>query len=293
MRLVELTAGPVEYVDEGDGPPVVLLHGLLMAPSLWDDVLVGLPDGFRYIRPLLPLGAHRRPMREDADLSLDGLVRLLAEFLDALDLRDVTLVLSDWGGGLLLTAAGLDRRVARLVVLPCEAFDNFPPGLPGQVSRIAGYLPGGIVMGAGLLRVGWLRRTPLLLGQMAKRPVPDGLVREWTAPALADRRIRRDLVRYARSTFDRAALVEQTEALRDFAGDALVLWAPENRVMPAEHGRRLAELMPAGRLVQIPDAYVLSMLDRPAAVAAEIGGFLSTTRPERSRELPAVRRDIG
>jgi pimeloyl-ACP methyl ester carboxylesterase len=241
--------------------------------------MVGLPDGFRYVRPLLPLGAHRRPMREDADQSMAGLVRLVGEFLDALDLRDVTLVHSDWGGGLFLTAAGLDRRVARLVLLPCEAFDNVPPGLPGQVLRVAGYLPGGLLMGARLLRVGRLRRTPLMLGQMAKRPVSDRRVREWTAPAIRDRRIRRDLGRYTRSPFDAAGLVEQTEALRDFRGDALVLWSPENRVMPPEHGRRLAELVPGGRLVELDDAYVLSQLDRPAAVAAEIGAFLTTSRP--------------
>ena len=282
MRQVETTAGPVEFLDEGEGPPVVLLHGLLMAPSLWDDVMGRLPAGFRYVRPLLPLGAHRRPMRADADLSMGGLVRLVAEVLDRLALQDVTLVVSDWGGGLFLTAAGLDHRVTRLVVLPCEAFDNVPPGLPGQVSRVAGYLPGGVAIGARLLRVGWVRQTPLMFGYMAKRPLPDRLVREWTAPALAASRIRRDLGRYARSPFDRAALVAQTQALRGFEGDALVLWSPENRVMPPDHGRRLADLLPHGRLVELDDAYVLSMLDRPAAVAAEIGAFLTTTRAARA-----------
>jgi len=284
MRVVEVSAGPVEYEDEGVGPPVVLLHGVLMGPSVWDDVLVGLPDGFRYVRPLLPLGAHRRPMRADADLSLDGQVGLVAEFLEALDLHDVTLVVSDWGGGVMLIAAGLDDRVGRLVVLPCEAFDNFPPGLPGRVLRLAAYTPGGVVLGARTLRAGWLRRLPVFLGQMAKRPLPDRLVREWTAPLLADRRIRRDLVKYARSWSDPASLVERTEALRGFGGDALVLWSPENRVMPADHGRRLADLLPAGRLVELDDAYVLSMLDRPAAVATEIGTFLATSCPNRSQQ---------
>ena len=48
-----------------------------------------------------------------------GLNELIAEFLEALDLREVTLVHSDWGGGLFLTAYGLDERVGSLMVLPC------------------------------------------------------------------------------------------------------------------------------------------------------------------------------
>jgi pimeloyl-ACP methyl ester carboxylesterase len=278
VKTVELSGGAVEYAEHGDGPAVVLLHGVFMGPSMWDSVLPLLPSGFRYVRPLFPLGAHRRPMRPDADLSLAGQVRLVAEFLDALDLRDVTLVCTDWGGGLLLTAHGLDERVGRLVVLPCEAFDNFPPGLPGKVSVVAARLPGGLVLGARQLRIGWLRRTPLLLGQMAKYPIADDLVREWTEPLLSDRRIRRDFIRYATSPLDRSELVTQTEALRGFAGEALVMWSPENRVMPPAHGLRLAEILPRGRLVELPDAYVLSMLDQPEAVAAALSGFLSKAR---------------
>jgi pimeloyl-ACP methyl ester carboxylesterase len=192
----------------------------------------------------------------------------------------VTLVCTDWGGGLLLTAHGLDQRVSRLVALPCEAFDNFPPGLPGKVSLWAARLPGGLVLGARQLRVGWLRQTPLLMGQMVKYPIADDLVREWTEPLLTDPRIRRDYIRYATSSVEPRQLVAQTEALRNFTGDALVLWSPENRVMPPEHGRRLAELLPRGRLVEVPDAYVLSMLDQPDAVAAALGDFL--TRSESS-----------
>lgn len=45
--------------------------------------------------------------------------------------------------------------------------------------------------------------------------------------------------------------------------------------MPPEHGRRLAELLPAGRYAEVPGAYVLSMLDEPETVAREIGRFLT------------------
>jgi pimeloyl-ACP methyl ester carboxylesterase len=275
MRQAEVPAGTIEYTETGSGPPVVLLHGLLMDHTQWDRCLPLLPAGFRYVRPVLPLGAHRVPMRPGADLTLDGQVRIVADFLDALDLRDVTLVHTDGGGALFLTARGLDQRVARQVVLPCEAFDNFPPGLPGAMVGVAAAIPGGIALACRQLRIGWLRRTPLLLGQMARRPLDDDLVRGWTESALRDPGIRRDLLAYTRTKFDKGTLIRDTEAVRGFGGETLVLWSPDNKVMPPEHGPRLAGLFPRGRYAEVPGAYVLSMLDQPETVARHLGAFLT------------------
>ena len=76
MKSVDVTAGTIEYREEGDpgGPPVVLLHGLLMNDAQWNLTLPLLPSGFRYLLPVLPMGGHRIPMREDADLTLPGMV---------------------------------------------------------------------------------------------------------------------------------------------------------------------------------------------------------------------------
>jgi len=282
MRSIEVPAGVIDYDEAGSGPPVVLLHGLLMDHTVWDRVLPLLPAGFRYIRPVLPLGAHRRAMNPGADLTLPGQVRLVADLLDALALEKVTLVHSDWGGALFLTARGLDRRLARQVILPCEAFGNFPPGLPGKMVALAVRLPGGVQLAARQLRVGWLRRLPLLYGQMARRPVPGEVIRRWTQPVLSDPDIRRDLLTYCRGTFEAAALIRDTEALRRFQGDVLVLWSPDNKVMPPAHGHRLAALIPRARYAEIPGAYVLSMLDEPEAVAREMGAFL-TVAPAANR----------
>jgi pimeloyl-ACP methyl ester carboxylesterase len=276
MRSIEVPAGVIEYDEAGSGPPVVLLHGLLMDHTLWDRVLPLLPGGFRYIRPVLPLGAHRRAMNPGADLTLPGQVRLVAGLLDALALENVTLVHADWGGALFLTARGLDHRLARQVILPCEAFGNFPPGLPGKMVALAVRLPAGVQLAARQLRVGWLRRLPMLYGQMACRPLPDELIRRWTDPVLSDPGVRRDLLAYCRGTFDKAALIRDTEALRRFHGDVLVLWSPDNRVMPLSHGHRLAALMPRARYAEIPGAYALPMLDEPEAVAREMSTFLTT-----------------
>ena len=275
MPTVDLPAGRVHYVESGDGPPVVLLHGLLMNHSLWDRVIELLPKGFRYIRPILPLGAHPEALRDDADLSLRGLNALVADFLNALELEDVTLVHTDWGGALFLTAYGLDQRVGSIVALPCEAFGNFPPGLPGRAAKVAAYVPGGIAFALWQMRIRWICRTPMSFGWMTVRPLDRELVRAWTEPGLRDARIRRDVLKYARSGFPKASLIANTEALRGFRGDALILWSAQGKVMPREHGRRLAEIIPRGRLVELDDAYVLSQLDRPQRVADELSAFLT------------------
>jgi len=86
MNEIELSAGTIEYSDTGgEGPVLVLLHGLLVDASLWDAVIADLSVDHRCVAPTLPLGAHRHAMYADADLSLRGIAQLVAEFLDRLD----------------------------------------------------------------------------------------------------------------------------------------------------------------------------------------------------------------
>ena len=113
-----------------------------------------------------------------------------------------------------------------------------------------------------------------MFGMMSKKPVPQNIFDKWVAAGLADKAVRRDLVRYCRTRFDADDLIRATNRLTEFDRPALVLWS-DNPVMPADHGRRLAELLPQGRLQIIDDAYVLVMLDQPERTAQAIGVFLA------------------
>ena len=277
MPEIELSAGQVPYEDTGgDAPPIVLLHGLLMTSSLWDEVVEELQPDFRCIRPTMPMGAHPRPMRPEADLTLEGQVRLLVELLDQLDLDETTLVFNDWCGAQLLIAAGWDRRVARLVFASCETYDNYPPGLPGRFAALAASIPGGYLAALKPLRLKPLRRLPLTFGWMSKRPIPDELIDRWLQPASSQALIRRDLRKYAGDTrAGRRRLGEANESLATFSKPVLVAWAAEDRVMPIECGHRLAASFPNSRFVEIPDSGTLIPLDQPHLLARVISAFVA------------------
>ena len=65
--------------------------------------------------------------------------------------------------------------------------------------------------------------------------------------------------------------------LAAFDSPALVVWAPEDRMMPPDHGRRLADLLPDGRLVEIADSYTVVPLDQPQRLAEAVRVFITST----------------
>ncbi len=282
MPTASLSAGQVEYADTGgDGPVLVLLHGVNMSGSLWDGVVTRMPPDVRCITPTLPLGSHRRPMARADLVTHRGVSALVGELLEALDLTDVTLVLNDWGGAQFLLADGPNERVAAAALVACEAFDNFPPGRPGKAIADSARVPALLWLAMQLQRFGWFRRAPGGWGWMSKRPVPTAVMDEWFRPAQQNRGVRRDLRIFAMSTPGAAELSALVDRLPSFDRPVLVVWATEDRLMPREHGPRLASLFPQGRLVEVDDSYTLVPVDRPEVLAQELVQLASSVSPGR------------
>jgi len=96
--------------------------------------------------------------------------------------------------------------------------------------------------------------------------------------------IRRDAVRMLRAAAaDTRFLLAAAERLPRFDRPALVVWASQDRVMPPEHGQRLARLLPHARLTEIDDSYTLIPLDQPARLAQIIRDFADELETGPSR----------
>ncbi len=284
MPEAQLSVGTIEYEDTGgDGPVIVLTHGLMMDGSLWRHVVAELRSDYRCVLPTLPLGGHRHPMRADVDLSMRGVATILGELIERLDLRELTLAMSDWGGPQLLVGGPQDERISRLVICSCEAFENVPPKGAAKLLPYIARVPGGIGLTVMPFRFDRLRRLPMTYGPLSKRPVPREVMDRWFAPVVGQRGIRRDLRKYVLSAAQgRRDLLAAAEALHAFDRPVLVAWAREDRLMPREHGRRLADLCPRGRLVEIADSYTLIPEDQPAQLAKHIREFVAETRDIQS-----------
>lgn len=106
-RMARIGADRIHFIDHGAGRPVLLMHGNPTWSFLWRKVIRRL-DGVRCIAPdLMGCGLSSKPRRTGAH-TLERHVGLIADLVEALDLKDVVLVGQDWGGPV---AAGVGERL--------------------------------------------------------------------------------------------------------------------------------------------------------------------------------------
>ena len=287
MPTIDLPVGPIDYRDLGprtaDAPVAVFVHGILVNSALWDPVADQLAAaGIRCILPDWPLGAHRRPVRKDAELSPLSVAAAITDLIDALDLRDVVLVGSDTGGALCqlalhqLILQGDTDRVGGLVLTNCDAFEQFPPRYFGPLFTLA-RSPLAVWLLAQQTRLRAVRHSPLGFGPLLSRPRPAGLTRGWIQPLLDSAAIRHDLTRFARG-LQGTELTEAATWLGRFERPVRLVWGTRDKHFTLGLGRRLAAAFPLAQLDEVADATTFVSVDRPGAVVSAVERVLATSR---------------
>jgi pimeloyl-ACP methyl ester carboxylesterase len=290
LKTLQLPQGPVQYLERGQGQPVVFVHGLLVDHKLWQPVVAELSQGLRCIVPNWPLGAHTLPMAPGADLSVMGMTRLIADFLDALDLREVILVGNDTGGALAqMVCAHFPERIARVVLTTCDAYDVFPPPSFAFLKWL-GHAPALAWLMAQLMHhAPPLRRLPFSFGELTDGSLDDELIEHWLRPMRTDAAVRQDVCKFLRTLSNRYTQ-DAGDALRRFNQPFLLLWSTRSRHFP----RRLAERMqgewPNTELVWIDSAGVFLSLECAPQLVSHIKRFTTaeTEAQRRSSRLSVV-----
>lgn len=282
-REIELPAGSIRYREAGEGKPIVFVHGYLVDGRLWDGVVDRLADRFRCIAPDWPLGAQQVAMKPDADLSPPGIAALIAGFLEALELEDVTIVGNDSGGAMSqVLVTRHPERIGRLVLTNCDTHENFPPGIFKAMPPLA-KLPGGMSLLAAPFRIGPVARAAFR--PFTKAPLPAELIRSWMEPGMKDPAVRRDLQKVTAGMNKRYTL-EAAEKLRSVELPILLAWAPGDRFFPLKYAERLASEAPNARIEQIPDANTFVSVDQPQRLAEEIAHFVTNFTSDGETKLP-------
>jgi pimeloyl-ACP methyl ester carboxylesterase len=269
---VETPAGTIEYRERGSGPPIVFAHGVGVNGDLWRRVAPALAgDGHRTIAPDLPLGAHSIPLDGEPDMSLPGLADILAGFVEALDLSEVTLVANDTGGAITQTYIGRrPERIARLVLTSCDAFDRYPPPAVAYLKPTA-RTPGGLWLLGKAVRYKPVQRLPIAYGWATHRPIEPHVMESYTKNIRTNPGVRADLARVLKQA-RKSDMQAASRSVVNFDKPAVVVWAADDKFFPVAHGRALADLMPNARFELVQDSRTFIPEDQPEKLVKLIRG---------------------
>lgn len=274
MRTVATEAGELQYFWRGHGQTILFAHGWGVNANLWRNVVDRLSGSFSCIALDLPFGAHRKPMKSDADLSPPACGRLIVQALQELDLHDVVLVGNDSGGAYSQIALTHDHsRVAALVLNACETpYDSFPPPQFAALPIAAASLE---ILRAGYQRLAAMeaRSAPGAYGLVAKHAIDAQASDSYALPPSHDEGILRDLAKVMSSATSDPVHAAGNALIETFDKPVLFAWSREDPVFPLAHAVRYSGALKHATVEAVDDAYSFIAEDQPGWLADVLAKF--------------------
>jgi len=287
---VELHGHTVGYLRAGEGPLVVLIHGITSSSEVWREVMLQLAQRHTVIAPDL-LG-HGRSAKPRGDYSLGAYASGIRDLLGVLGFERGTAVGHSLGGGIAMQFAYQFPEYCERLVLMSSG------GLGREVNPLlrAATLPGSewvlpVLTHSYALRAG--EAVGAAVGRMGLRLGSDVAEFARGYASLADADSRHAFLQTLRavidvggqrvSALDRLYLAEQIPLL--------VVWGARDPIIPAGHGRDVLDRVPSARLVELEGAGHFPQLDEPYRVARELEDFIASTEPYEW-DLEAMRESL-
>lgn len=258
------------YVEQqGEGEPVVLIHGFGSSSYEWREVAPALAGSYRVIAlDLFGFGYTERP-RDPASYTREGQAEMILGVLDRLGIRSAHWVGHSYGGALALYVTATAPERVKSLVLADSAAPTYPDD---RRSRTASWSWTNRLFLGLTLRPWYIRRslraayfdaakvTPEVVSAYLDRLRIEGVdaaYRGLTAPKTRSP-LRVDLTRIDRPT--------------------LVVWGAEDRTVALQDGRRFAELIPGARMVVLEKTGHVPMEESPEAFVEAVLPFLQAQR---------------
>jgi pimeloyl-ACP methyl ester carboxylesterase len=264
VKTFESSGGTLAYTDEGEGKPLILLHGFPTSSYLWRNLAPLLEQRYRTIVvDLLGYGSSAKP--EGAELDIRAQARYAGELLDDLGVEgELAAIGHDIGGGVAQLLA-LEGRASHLVLIDSISFDSWPiegvrmiqEAEPASVdAEFAANLVGmAIELGTGKPD----RLTPEVIAAYAA-PFVEG-----DGPLA--------LIRAARG-IDGAGLAGTEARLAEVGEGMLVLWGEDDPYQDQEWALKLSEVVPGSTVAILPGCSHFLLEDAPETLGPLIYEWL-------------------
>ena len=279
----------MNFTIAGQGPPVVLIHGVAGRATQWDQVVALLAASHTVVAPDL-LG-HGESAKPRGDYSLGAHASGVRDLLVGLGVRRASIVGHSLGGGIAMQFAYQYPELCERLVLVNSG------GLGDDVHFLlrAATLPGSELVLPLIAHPNVIRMAsviPRALGRAGVRTRPDLTEMARGYQALADSEARNAFIQTLRAVIDPSGQrINATDRLYLSAKmPTLIVWGCRDRIIPVDHGRAAHEQMPGSRLELFADAGHFPFLDDPTGFTRVLERFFADTEP--ARLTTAMMRDL-
>lgn len=279
-RFAEVKSGRIAYVEQGDGPTALFVHGVPLNGYHWRHIVERLRHCRRCIAIDL-MGLGYTEITRSQGVSFTAQARMIAEAIDALGIEKIDLIANDSGGAIAqIFAAHYPDRLTSLVLTNCDVHDGWPPP---QVLPVIERARNGTLASVfqsladrpDLARERYMRgeSVPLFRAYADPSVLTDEVIRLYLRPLLSSPQ-RIEAFQNYWLAFDNAQTVAIYPALKKLEVPTLIVWGLDDFFFDKKWAYWLKDTIPgAKRVVEVADARLFFPEDRPDALAAPILEF--------------------